>query len=162
MSKAKAFAKYSTPRRFQRPPDGKSPVDQSAFKDTDVNRIAKQAAVTKHWPGAGVQPVYGDITRDDFHEALEIIRETNAVFDRLPAEVRSAFGNDPENMVAFLQDERNDAQARKWGLKPPLATPPSSGSNPPPSGPSAAPNPPSKGVSVEQVEAFQPKTVENG
>lgn len=99
---------------------------QQQFKDEcDINEIVRRFGLTGQMPEAVAMPVTGDFTSVvDFHSALNLVRQAEAGFMELPAEMRSRFDNDPGKLLAFLDDERNRDEAVKLGLvvKPPEKT----------------------------------------
>lgn len=101
------------PRRPQRPPTGKSPVDQSALASTDINRIVKLpiplVADTR-------TPIYGDFTMTDYVEAQDRIVAVKTAFAKLPSKLREAMDNDPRQLFSWLSDSANADMARKYGI----------------------------------------------
>lgn len=102
-------------------------VTKQSFKDEcDVNKIIARfektgmiEAINKN------QPFYGDVSAlVDYHEALNVVAEAQSLFNAMSAEVRERFSNDPEKMIAFLNDKKNDKEAIEMGLitPPPPAT----------------------------------------
>jgi len=91
---------------------------QQQFKDeTDINNILRQFNVTGLLPEAPLSPRYGDFTGIvDYHTALNAVIAAEDGFMELPAELRARFQNDPENLINFLNDEKNKDEAIKLGL----------------------------------------------
>lgn len=95
---------------------------QQNFRDTvNVNTIMKKAHKT------GVLPVLGDIPHfadysnvTDYQDSLNKVMAIDVLFAELPSGVRTKFGNDPDAILKFLNDPKNDAEARKIGLIRPL------------------------------------------
>jgi len=74
---------------------------------------------------------FGDFTSyDDYHSSLNQIIEAQDAFEALPSSMRKRFGNDPGELLAFLEDPANNEEAVKLGLR--QAPPP-----PPPEAPPA-------------------------
>ncbi len=71
---------------------------------------------------AGVVPddteaVFGDFSNvEDYQTMLDRINEAQRKFDALPARIRHYFGNDPAELIAFLDDPENRDEAIKLGL----------------------------------------------
>lgn len=110
------------------------------FKDeTDINTLLRKFSVTGELPSGVRMPTYGDFSEvTDFHGAVNAIALARESFDSMPAEVRARFKNDPAEFVAFCQDQKNMAEARKLGLVPPeevVEKPPAKG------GPAVPPTP---------------------
>lgn len=99
---------------------------QQSFKEEcDINTIVRRFGLTGVMPETMRMPLNGDFTNvPDFQTALNMVREASDEFMRLPAEVRKRFGNDPGELMVFLEDEKNREEAVKLGLvnKPPEKT----------------------------------------
>lgn len=52
----------------------------------------------------------------DFQTHMNAVARTKEYFDSLPATTRARFANDPMQLVAFLNDDANRAEAVKLGL----------------------------------------------
>nr|QJB18859.1 MAG: internal scaffolding protein [Microvirus sp.] len=91
---------------------------QQQFKDeTDINNILRQFNVTGLLPEAPLSPRYGDFTGIvDYQSALNAVIAAEDGFMTLPAETRAMFGNDPEQLINFLDNPGNKDQAIKLGL----------------------------------------------
>jgi len=104
--------------------------------DADINVILKK------YQDTGIPPEpsraaahYGDFSNvDDYQTALNSVMAANASFDALPAELRARFHHDPAQLLQFVLDDKNLAEAESLGLiqktapKPSeeLSTPPAS------------------------------------
>lgn len=99
---------------------------QSEKDDADINVIVKRFGLTGQLPDDLRMPVSGDFTQvPDFHTAMNLVRQTQEEFLKVPAEVRAEFGNDPQAFMAFFEKEENRERAQKLGLlKPPVVPPP--------------------------------------
>lgn len=106
--------------------DGKT--QQQFKKDADVNHIMKKYRQTGVLGdplsiSKGV-PFYGDFSKmPDLAEQMEIVREANENWERLPAETRLRFQNKPEKLVEFVMNENNRDEATKLGLMKPVEPP---------------------------------------
>lgn len=91
---------------------------QQQFKDeTDINNILRQFNVTGLLPESPLSPRYGDFTGIvDYQSALNAVIAAEDGFMSLPAEIRASFGNDPEQLINFLDNPDNKDQAIKLGL----------------------------------------------
>lgn len=97
-----------------------SRAKQSFAEESDINTIIRRFKIGGELPVGVRMPTYGDFTFvSTFKEAMDALALANEAFDRMPAEVRSRFGNDPERFVDFCSDDRNLPEARKLGLVPP-------------------------------------------
>lgn len=97
-------------------------ITKQEFKDEcDVVRIMRRYNEGAMPALSSRQPVYADVASvPDFLEAQQLVRDAQAHFNELPAEVRDRFGHDPVQLLAFLHDPANDAEARRLGLVNPL------------------------------------------
>lgn len=93
-------------------------VTQQQFKDEcDINVIVKRFGLTGELPDNFAMPVSGDFTGvNDFHSAMNVVRESQEAFMSLPGEMRARFGHDPGALLAFLGDVKNRDEAVKLGL----------------------------------------------
>lgn len=98
-------------------------MTQQQFADEcDINKIVERFGLTGQLPENLRMPVSGDFTGvTDFHSAMNIVRQAEEEFMRVPAKVRERFGNDPGALMAFLDDPGNRDEAVKLGLvNPPV------------------------------------------
>lgn len=99
----------------------KSLTNQADLESTDINKIMARYAVTGQiLDASGIErkPMYGDFTEvPTYHESLSAIRRTETAFSSLPASLRNRFNNDPQDLINFLEDQNNDDEAIKLGLK---------------------------------------------
>lgn len=104
-------------------------LTQQQHKDeVDVNKIMEK------YVNRGVEPPfvsggrYGDFTDVvTYQEAMNKLLDIQERFEALPAPVRDRFQNDPEQLVAFVDDEKNREEAVKLGLIPRKADPAATG-----------------------------------
>jgi len=91
---------------------------QQQFKDeTDINNILRQFNVTGQLPTSPLSPRYGDFSGIvDYHSALNAVIAAEDGFMALPADIRSRFENDPEQLINFLDNPDNKQEAIKLGL----------------------------------------------
>lgn len=97
---------------------GESRTKQSFKKECDINVIMakyqKTGAIThfnKH------QQNYGIADGQTFQDAMNLVCEAQEMFNELPSSIRSRFGNDPAAFLDFVQDESNESEMVKLGLK---------------------------------------------
>lgn len=106
-----------------------SMTKQEFVKECDINNILKQYSQTgmlRHVSANASAGAYQDLPDGlDFQQALHIVEEGRAAFMSLPSKVRSRFGNQPEQFLAFLADPANRDEAVKLGLVelPPVVAP---------------------------------------
>lgn len=98
--------------------DDKSLTQQHFAEECDINEILRRSAVSGVLPVNDRQPMYGDFTSvpKSLTEAFGLIKQANDLFMALPWQARERFGNNPERMIAFLNDPQNREEAVKLGL----------------------------------------------
>lgn len=91
---------------------------QSFKEECDINRIMARYLATGVPPPAGVKTaLYGDFTlASDYFEAKMMVVRANQQFASLPAKVRDRFSNDPSQLLEFVSNRDNLAEARALGL----------------------------------------------
>lgn len=90
---------------------------QSFAEETDINVIVNRFMKTGYLPTAINMPTYGDFAdAPDYHTALNLIQAAEEAFYDLPAELRARFENDPGQLMAFLEDPANQAEAVELGV----------------------------------------------
>lgn len=91
---------------------------QQHFKDEcDINNILRQFNITGLLPESPLSPRYGDFTGiHDYQSALNAVIAAEDGFMTLPAELRASFGNDPEQLIEFLDNPANLDKAIQLGL----------------------------------------------
>lgn len=115
-------------------------LTQQHFADeVDINRILDRFAVTGVLSPAqqnqGI-PQFGDFTGNyDYQTMLNMVREADASFLSLDPKVRARFANDPHQLLSFLADPANQAEAVALGLVNPPPAPPAPPAHPAPSAP---------------------------
>lgn len=94
---------------------------QQHFKDEcDINNILRQFNITGMLPESTLSPKYGDFTGiSDYKTALDRVIAADEEFMALPAQLRARFDNEPANLIEFLENEENRAEAEKLGLVDP-------------------------------------------
>lgn len=97
--------------------DEPSMTDQSFAEEVDINTIVRRFGVTGEFPGGVVMPVYAHFEETfDFHSSMMRVRQAEAEFMKLPAELRSRFGNDPGALIEFLEVPENRPEAERLGI----------------------------------------------
>lgn len=99
---------------------------QQNFRDEcDINVIVERFGLTGELPQSLSVPQSGDFSGvTDYHSAMNVVAAADAAFMELPGALRARFENDPGRLLAFLNDEKNRAEAVELGLvvKPPEKT----------------------------------------
>lgn len=108
--------------------DDESLAIQSAEEESNINTIVRRFGLTGELPNNLRMPQSGDFTGlPDFHAAMNLVRQAQEEFVRVPAEIRARFSNDPAKFMAFFEDEANFDEAVKLGLAKPRPVVPPSG-----------------------------------
>jgi phage internal scaffolding protein len=91
---------------------------QQHHKDEcDINVILERFGKTGQVPVNAISGTYGDFSGvHDYHTAMNALIAAETEFAALPAQLRSKFANDPANLVQFLDNPENRAEAEKLGL----------------------------------------------
>lgn len=93
-------------------------ANQSSAEECDINVIVRRFGLTGQVPNQGIRlPTYQDFEDIfDFQTAMNAVRAAEQEFMKVPADIRSRFGNDPQQFVEFCSDEKNIDELRKLGL----------------------------------------------
>lgn len=109
-----------------------SMTQQSMLEECDINNIiARIMRGDLTAPVNRFEPRYGDYAdyEADYHEAMNLVLEAQASFDKLPAKMRDRFHNDPAALLKFLENPDNRDEAISLGIidAPPPSVAPASG-----------------------------------
>lgn len=92
-------------------------TQQSFIEECDINTIVRKYMDV----GAPVdwrEPLYGDFSEiPDYQTAFEVVQAAADSFAALPSTIRTRFGNDPAQMMAFLADDANREESYTLGLR---------------------------------------------
>jgi phage internal scaffolding protein len=93
-------------------------LTQQHQKDqADINYLIEQFNVTGILPTSPISPQFGDFSGvGDYQSALNAVIAMEDEFMALPANIRSRFQNDPEQLLDFMSNENNREEAIKLGL----------------------------------------------
>jgi len=117
---------------------------QSQKEEADINTIVRRFGLTGELPSNIRTPQYGDFTGiTDYQTALNQVIAAQTEFMKLPASLRERFGNSPQNLLEFITDPQNKAEAQELGLLPkePKIEPTASAGVPPSAGAGQASQP---------------------
>lgn len=110
---------YKTHERVQFQSLKPSLTKQSFKKECDINVIMKKfekTGLVSHFNAQ--QGQYGNfIGAPDYHAAMNLLVAADEMFQSLPSKIRARFHNDPAEFLDFAQDEANEAEMIKLGLK---------------------------------------------
>ncbi len=111
---------YSPKNRVSISQFGLSRTKQGHKAETDINTIMAKFQTTgmidfvnKH------EPQYGDASAVDFQTSMETVASATEMFADLPAKVRDRFNNNPQELLLFLDNPENKAEAVLLGLAKP-------------------------------------------
>ncbi len=95
---------------------------QQQFKDDNkVSNVVQKFLQTGIAPMVNqTEPKYLDISGlGDFTEQLNRVTEVTQAFQGMHSSIRARFENKPQNMLHFMEDEKNIEEAIQLGLIPP-------------------------------------------
>ena len=91
-------------------------AQQSFEEECNINTIVERFGLTGQLPEP-LSPQYGDFSNvGDFQSAMNAIADAQSGFMSLPGELRARFGNDPGQLISFLEDSANLDEAVSLGL----------------------------------------------
>lgn len=95
-------------------------LTRTEFRDeVDLNVMMQRMGVTDGSipPLAPDERYFGDFTDAvDFRESLDRVREAEARFNALPADLRAKFANDPVELMKYVTNPENTLEAIELGL----------------------------------------------
>lgn len=121
MERLKFKTRFDThpPRTYAFQTTGESMTQQQFKAECDVNNILakyKRTGMLSHIQKH--QGNFGDFSSiEDYQTSLGKLMQAQQSFESLPSELRAKFDNDPAQLISFLSDEKNNAEAVKIGLK---------------------------------------------
>lgn len=104
-----------------------SMTKQSFADECDINKIMERYEKTGVMPEGRHMYEFGDaISEYSYQESLNAVIHADEQFAQLPAKLRDRFGNDPVQLLKFLEDPANRDEAVELGLvdRPPPAPEP--------------------------------------
>lgn len=114
--------KFSTRKSISEYPATRTKQD---LKDQcDINKIVtrfKRDGVLNHINAN--QPIFTDFTPNDYQQCLNKVIDADNAFFALPSNIRERFANDPQRLLAFVQDDSNYEEGFKLGLFNPRPDP---------------------------------------
>jgi len=92
-------------------------AQQHYKEECDINTILEKFNITGLLPEQPLSPRYGDFTGiGDYHTAMNRVIAAQDEFEALPAQIRARFGNDPAQLIEFLENSDNRPEAEELGL----------------------------------------------
>lgn len=108
---------YGPHKRVQLSFTGNGRTKQSHRDECDINQILiryqKTGTVTH---ANNYEAQYGDVTSIDLHEAMNIITQSEQMFEALPSSLRTKFKNNAGEFLDFVQNPDNQAELVTMGL----------------------------------------------
>lgn len=98
---------------------GPSKTKQEFLEESDINNILERYEATglaPQNPNAGMYGDFSDPALQNYQEAMNMVIGAQELFERLPPKTRERFANDPANLIMFVQDPNNQAEAHQLGL----------------------------------------------
>lgn len=91
---------------------------QSDARQADINFIVEQFGLTQQLPYGLSVPQYDDYSDapNDFHSAMNYIKDSENLFMQYPADIRSRFNNDPGQFLDFISNPDNRSEAISLGF----------------------------------------------
>lgn len=153
MSSVKIYTRFNRPAAVQVEFRFPSLTEQHHREDCDVNVILRNYMKTGVLPTSQKTPLFGDFsgTPQDYGDAVKLIEDANARFASLPSAIRERFGNDPLQLLRFLDNPANAEEAVKLGLLKGFSVPEGAGQSPEDASAKENKNP--EGVTAEGGEA---------
>ncbi len=92
-------------------------TEQNHKNETDINSIIakfdKTGLITHV---SKIEGRFGDLSGVDFKMMQDQVAGATTMFEALPADIRAKFGNDPANLLAFMDNADNRAEAIELGM----------------------------------------------
>ena len=95
---------------------GDSRTKQNFKNECDVNNILKNYNKTGVMPENFNPGEYRDLDGTDYQEYMQTVASANSMFEELPSALRKRFKNDPAQLLSFVHDDKNVAEAHNLGL----------------------------------------------
>lgn len=96
-----------------------SMAKQSFAAEADINTITRRYLQTGVLPSGARKPSYGDFSgSQDYLDLQNRLASARQDFEALPSDLREDFGNRVENLLEYLADPENRAEAVELGLLP--------------------------------------------
>lgn len=90
---------------------------QSAAEECDINTIVRRFGLTGQLPDQVAMPQSGDYAGvGDFQSAMNIVRQAEEEFMKVPADIRARFGHSPHEFSQFFENPDNYHEAVRLGL----------------------------------------------
>lgn len=93
-------------------------TQQHQAEEADINNIIARFVRTGEMPSVSTRvPLNEDVSEyGTYHEVLSAMKSAQARFYELPEAIRARFGDNPEELMQFLDEDENREEAEKLGL----------------------------------------------
>lgn len=98
-------------------PEGETMTKQHHKNECDINKIMdkfQKTGATSHV--STHEAKYYENTDLDYQTAVNIVTDSQRMFNDLPSSLRNKFQNDPAKFLRFVQNPENEAELIKLGL----------------------------------------------
>lgn len=114
----KFHTRFDPPPAGERDYPGEGRTQQHMKDECDINLILKRFEKTGQIAHvSGQVPRYGDFSNvTDYQEAVQQVAEADREFMTLPAHIRTRFHNSPGELLDFLSNDANLAEAVELGF----------------------------------------------
>jgi len=92
-------------------------TEQNHKQECDINSIIRKYdknGLINHV--SNIEAKFGDVTGIEFQTAQNKVLEAKKMFGDLPSNIRKRFGNNPSELLSFLDDPGNRSEAETLGL----------------------------------------------
>lgn len=97
-------------------------TDQAALREADVNEIVRRYDVSVYLDGPNanyINAAFGTgITGQPYSDLMNLVVAAREAFEGMPADLKNRFHHDPQELLEFLQDAGNQAEAVELGIVP--------------------------------------------
>ena len=98
---------------------GRSKTKQSFAKDADINNIMAQYVKNGVLPSGQRKPMFGDFSSgEELQTIMDRVVSAELQFSSLPSDLRNRFKNSAVELLDYLADPANEAEAITLGLLP--------------------------------------------
>lgn len=115
-----AYCKVGGLKFDESDPKSVSRVQKHFQADSDINNIIakyKKTGILGNPSLSGRKPMYGDFSDVDFAATQRKIAMIRNAFGIMPEDIQKRFENNPDKLLEFLADDKNNEEAVKLGLK---------------------------------------------
>lgn len=126
MDKVKIYGFQNRPPRRRSVQSPENRTQQHMRNECNINsimeRYQKTGILTDPLRTTNRKPMFDGVHNQNatYHDMCNDVLTIQENFSRIPARIRKRFGNDPDEMMAFLSDEKNRPEAEAMGLIDPL------------------------------------------